>query len=117
MLRTTITSLTPRVACFPLVFMLTLIAPAGAEDARSGAEARARADRLCAAYGPGFVASSLGQCGRVEERLRVNRNPARGMSAMDAPMGFAPLASGDSMPAHLRLNGGFGATQQLGRRN
>ena len=75
--------------------------------------ARAKADKVCSSYGPGFVsAGAPGQCVNVEERLRVERNARRAMSPWDAPAAFAPLGAGDgAMPAHLRVNGGFGLAQ------
>jgi hypothetical protein len=66
---------------------------------------------LCASYGPGFVPGEApGQCIKVEERLRVEPHARRALSPLDAPSAFAPLAVQEgTLPAHLRLNGGFGA--------
>lgn len=90
--------------------LLWLAAPLGAAQSAEAGNARAGADRRCAGFGPGFVAGAdPGQCVKIEERLRVKRDALRSLSPWEAPNAFAPLPSGDgAMPAHLRLNGGFG---------
>ena len=111
-------ALSPSIFATAAGFLSFALAPALAGDAAPSGAARAKADRVCAGYGPGFVsAGPPGQCVKVEERLRVERNARRGMSAWDAPPAFAPLGADDgAMPAHLRLNGGFGFAQAPHRR-
>jgi hypothetical protein len=72
---------------------------------------RTSADRLCDSYGPGFVPSgTAGNCVKVKERLRVEPHGRRGLSPLDNGSAYAPLPLQDegALPAHLRLNGGFG---------
>ena len=72
---------------------------------------RTPAEKLCDSYGPGFVpAGAPGNCVKVQERLRVEPHGRRGLSPLDGAAAFAPLPMQDegTLPAHLRLNGGFG---------
>ncbi len=84
--------------------------PSIAGETSPAGSPRERADRVCAEFGPDFVAGDApGHCVRVEQRLRVERNARRDMSPWDAPPAFAPLDSAaGALPARLRLNGGFG---------
>lgn len=100
---------------FGLGLLLAAFPVAVAFAAEPEAVARARADKVCAAYGPGFVAGAApGQCVKAEERLRVDRGARRGMSPWEPPAAFAPLQQNDgAMNAHLRLSGGFGTIPAL----
>ena len=111
------TSVHPFILCASLIWLLAPVATAFAGEA-NGPNARARADDICSGYGPGFVAGAMpGHCVKVEERLRVERNVRRDLAPWDTPSTFAPLGPNDgAMPAHLRLNGGFGAGQRRGVR-
>ena len=72
---------------------------------------RTPAEKLCDSYGAGFVpAGAPGNCVKVQERLRVEPQSRRALSPFDGASAFAPLPMQDdgALPAHLRLNGGFG---------
>lgn len=69
----------------------------------------AAADPACP--GQGQVAQQRGlpePCGHVEERLRVDPRARREMSPWGGANAFAPMPESGAMPAHQRLNGGFG---------
>ena len=92
----------------PLLFLLPgLMVSASAQE--TWVDPREQADRLCASYGPGFVAGHApGQCVKVEQRLRVEPNAPRPASGVVPPSAFAPMSDQPAKP-QLRINGGFGA--------
>jgi hypothetical protein len=79
--------------------------------AGDASQSRTSAEKLCDSFGPGFVPSGTpGNCVQVQERLRVEPHARRALSPLDGGSAFAPLPLSDdgTLPAHLRLNGGFG---------
>jgi hypothetical protein len=95
-------------ACCILAFATLFAGTAVA--AETGRTRQTPAEKLCDSYGPGFVpAGAPGNCVKVQERLRVEPQARRGLGPFDAPAAFAPLPTQTApLPAHLRLNGGFG---------
>lgn len=94
-----------------LLVAAAITASASAGLAGEGASSRTTAEKLCDSYGPGFVPSGApGTCVKVQERLRVEPHARRALSPLDGGSAFAPLPMRDdgALPAHLRLNGGFG---------
>jgi hypothetical protein len=95
-------------ACFLFVAGVFAAAPVLAEE---GLRPRMAGDAICAGFGPGYVpAGAPGHCIKVQERLRVEPHSRRGLSPLDGGAAYAPMpyAEDGAMPAHLRLNGGFG---------
>jgi hypothetical protein len=93
------------------LFAATTALWAGAASAaETGRVRQTPAEKLCDSYGPGFVPAGVpGNCVKVQERLRVEPQARRALGPFDAPPAFAPFPpQGASLPAHLRLNGGFG---------
>jgi hypothetical protein len=71
---------------------------------------RLQEEQDCPPFGQGAIAGPRqGPCFKVEERLRVDPQSRRGLSPWELPPSMLTGADEDGpMPAHLRLNGGYG---------
>jgi hypothetical protein len=93
---------------FLVPMMLIAATSAFAQDVYSAP--RETADRLCASYGPNFVAGHQpGSCVKVEQRLRVAPAARNQAHSLPPPTAFAPMQSETRRP-QLRLQGSFGVS-------